>query len=280
MPDHDPVFESRPNIPSALDHFHEILGPAGRRLSIFLDYDGTLTPIVERPELALLSASTRDAVQALASYATIVILSGRDLEDVHARVGVDGIIYAGSHGFDIIGPGGLRKRVATDFLPGLDSAEKELRTKIADISGVLIERKRFSIAVHYRQVNQNHLEAVTRATTEVATRYSELRILPGKKVYEVQPNVGWNKGRAAIWLIEKLGLDQAGGLLLYIGDDQTDEEAFRALGQSGTSVIVTDQPQPTAAHFALSSPGEVERFLREIIRFASGPHNAQYSADR
>src|SRR5690242_10392430 len=111
-------------LPSALEHVDEIAEAGDRGLAIFLDYDGTLTPIVSDPEKALLSDSMRQTLQELATHIAVAILSGRDLDDVRRRVGIDKIIYAGSHGFDIAGPRELRKEVATEFLLKLDAAEE------------------------------------------------------------------------------------------------------------------------------------------------------------
>src|SRR5438445_11216671 len=117
-----------PAAPSALDYVDEIVAEMGaRRLVVFLDYDGTLTPIVSRPEKAGLSNSTRQTLQKLAAQAPATILSARDLEDIRHRVGIGGIVYAGSHGFDIARPRGLRKETATDFLSTLDAAGSELK---------------------------------------------------------------------------------------------------------------------------------------------------------
>ena len=161
-------------IPSALEHIQAIAGRSGR-LAVFLDYDGTLTPIVSHPEKALLSDSMRTTLRALAARAPVAILSGRDLYDMRQRVRVEGIVYAGSHGFDIAGPHGLRKQMASEFLPVLDAAEKELGERLAGISGALLERKRFSIAAHYRQVADESVPQVEQAVHEVAARHRELR---------------------------------------------------------------------------------------------------------
>jgi trehalose-phosphatase len=252
-------------IPSALDRLHEIAPTRGRRLAIFLDYDGTLTPIVSHPAHAVLSDSTRQAVRTLAARMPVAILSGRDLDDIRRRVDIEGIVYAGSHGFDIAGPRGVRKQVAAEFLPILDAAEKELCEKLAGITGVLLDRKRFSIAAHYRQANESGVIKVTRAVNEAIARHRELRTITGKKVYELQPDIDWNKGRAVAWLLETLGLEQPEVLPLYIGDDRTDEDAFRVLQQRGVGIIVTEELRPTAARYALKGPAEVERFLRELV---------------
>src|SRR6266487_3770255 len=132
-------------IPSALEHVQEIGGRSGRA-AVFLDYDGTLTPIVSQPEDAWLSDSMRQTLRELAARAPVAILSGRDLDDVRRRVNLDGIVYTGSHGFDIAGPHGLRRQMATEFLPKLDMAEKELHAVLGGISGARVERKRFSVA--------------------------------------------------------------------------------------------------------------------------------------
>jgi len=157
-------------LPSALNHVQEIVRRDDRP-AVFLDYDGTLTPIVSRPDRALLMDSTRAILRTLAAKMPVAILSGRELNDVRKRVDIDRIVYAGSHGFDIAGPRGVRRQEATEFLPALDFAEKELREKLAGIAGALIERKRFSIAAHYRNVNESDVSKVEQCVNEVAERH-------------------------------------------------------------------------------------------------------------
>ncbi len=251
-------------IPSALKHVQEIARRSDHP-AIFLDYDGTLTPIVSHPENALLSDSMRQALQALILQAPVAILSGRDLDDVRQRVNIGAIVYAGSHGFDIAGPRGLRKEMATEFLPKLDMVEKELGTQLVGIAGAHVERKRFSIAAHYRNVSESDVPKVERAMSAMAARHRELRKMDGKKVYELLPDIDWDKGKAVLWLLENLGLDCANGRPIYIGDDRTDEDAFRALGQRGVGILVSEQPRPTAASYSLKDPAEVGRFMRELV---------------
>ena len=194
-------------IPSALEHVQEIAGRS-RRVAVFLDYDGTLTAIVSQPENAWLSDSMRQTLRELAVRARVAILSGRDLDDVRRRVNIDSIVYGGSHGFDTAGPRGLHMQMATDFLLDLDVAEKELHEGLDGIPGARVERKRFSVAAHYRNVKENDVAAVERAFGGVAARHLELRRIDGKKVYELLPDIGWDKGKAVIWLSETLGLDR------------------------------------------------------------------------
>lgn len=250
-------------IPSALEHIQEI-GRRGDRLAVFLDYDGTLTPIVNHPEDALLSDSMRQTLRSLAARVPVAILSGRDLDDVRGRVHVDGIVYAGSHGFDIAGAGGLRRELGAAHLSVLDVAETELREALDEIPGAQLERKHFSVAGHYRNVSQEDAFKVALAVDAVAARHRELRRINGKKVYELVPDIDWNKGKAVLWLLETLGLEGRNALPIYIGDDRTDEDAFRALEKRGISIIVSEHPQATAASYWLKSPDEVECFLQKI----------------
>ena len=250
-------------IPSALAHVQDI-ARSGHRLAVFLDYDGTVTPIVSHPEDAWLSESMRETLRSLTARVPVAILSGRDLDDVRGRVLVDGIVYAGSHGFDIAGAGGLRKELGAAYLPVLDEAEAQLREALEEIPGAQLERKHFSVAAHYRNVNQNDAFRVGLAVDAVAAKHRQLRRMDGKKVYELLPDIDWNKGKAMLWLLETLALDGRNALPIYIGDDRTDEDAFSAVGQRGIAIVVTDQPQVTAANYTLRNPEEVERFLQKI----------------
>ena len=252
-------------LPSALEHLQEIAGSGHGSVAIFLDYDGTLTPIVNRPEQAVLMDSTRAILRTVAARVPVAILSGRDLDDLRRRVDIDTIIYGGSHGFDIAGPLGLRRQEAMKFLPTLDAAEKELKEKLTGIERALVERKRFSIAVHYRNVIESDFPKLKQIVSEITARHRKLRRMEGKKVYELLPNADWDKGKAVRWLLEHLGLEHEKIRPIYIGDDRTDEDAFRALEQRGVGILVTEQPRPTVAGYSLRDPTEVERFLRELL---------------
>ena len=251
-------------IPSALEHVQEI-ARSGDRLAVFLDYDGTLTPIVSHPEDAWLSESMRQTLRSLAGRVPVAILSGRDLDDVRGRVLVDGIVYAGSHGFDIVGAGGLRRELGAAYLPVLDTAEMELREALDEIPGAQLERKHFSVAAHYRNVNADDALKVAIAVDALAARHRELRRINGKKVYELLPDIDWNKGKAVLWLSDTLELERGKAFSIFIGDDRTDEDAFRALEERGVGILVSEHPQATAANYCLNNPEEVERFLRELI---------------
>ena len=255
-------------LPSALESAHEIIRRAtGKRLAVFLDYDGTLTPIVPRPELATLSEDMRLALRSLAAACTVGIISGRDRADVERLVGLDSLVYAGSHGFDIAGAGGrhLLYEAGTPFLADLDGAERTLADVLSQVPGTLIERKNFSVAVHYRLVRPEHQEAVDATVNAVASQHPNLRTKGGKKVYELLPRIDWDKGKAVLWLLRTLDLEPPKGLPLYLGDDLTDEDAFTALQGLGVGIVVGELSRQTAARYALRDTNEVRLFLEQVV---------------
>jgi trehalose 6-phosphate phosphatase len=257
---------------SALKQLEDIFRQAqGKQLAVFLDYDGTLTPIVDHPEDAVLDGAMRQALRKLAKHCTVAVISGRDLKDVQNLVGLDGIFYAGSHGFEISGPQGRHSehQWGKQFLPALDQAEKSLRDRLEkDIQGVQVERKKFSVAVHYRRVAVAKVQEVKEVVNQVQEEIGQLRQTAGKKIFELQPDIDWNKGKALLWLLEQLGLDGPGVLPFYLGDDVTDEDAFQVLTDRGIGIAVQETPTPTAARYRLQDPDEVEKFLKALMAYS------------
>ncbi len=261
-------------LPSALDSFHEISARLkDRNIFVALDYDGTLTPIVDRPEDAVISLSMRQKVKELAAVCTLVIISGRDLKDVRELVGIDSLIYAGSHGFDISGPEGvdISFRQGDDLLPVLDTAEKQMRASLDGISGSAVERKKYSIAVHYRLVAESD---ITRVETIVDTTLADHKSLvkgSGKKVFELRPDIDWDKGKALLWIIDALGFELNKTVPVYIGDDTTDEDAFAVIGWNGIGIVVSEGKidDMTSARYSLANTEEVGSFLQKLNRLIS-----------
>ncbi len=265
--------QSPPTLPSALDHFDEIARRAeGKRLAVFLDYDGTLTPIVARPELALLLDPMRSTIRELARYCPVAIISGRDLPDVRGRVGLEEIFYAGSHGFDIAGPRGEDREVRKfdEFLPALDRAERELRLSLAQVPGARVERKRFSIAVHYRNVPAGKAAQVAATVDKIAAAASQLQYSHGKKVYDLKPAADWHKGKALLRLLQLQNLNRPDVLPFYVGDDSTDEDAFAEIQERGVGILVAGEPRVTLARYSLENPDDVKDFLGKLTAVARG----------
>lgn len=250
-------------LPNVWDHAAELRDRLGDRVALFLDYDGTLTPIVEDYRKADISDEMVQEIRRTAERHPTAIISGRDLDDVRSRVGLEQVFYAGSHGFDIAGPGGVHDRPeqAESFLPPMDAAEKELADPVARIPGAEIERKTFSIALHFRKVADEDVETLEQAVDDVVERHSKLRKGRGKKVFEIQPRAEWDKGRAVQWLLDNTRLGEDHAMPLYIGDDLTDEDAFGALAGRGVSIVVRGGDRVTTADYALADPDDVGRFL-------------------
>ena len=251
-------------LPSALTAVDSLLADAPRLL-VCLDFDGTLAPIVARPELAALAPSTRNVVRELAGLCPTAIVSGRDRRDVAERVDVAEAYYVGSHGFDVSGPPGssIALALGEPYLPALDGAESALRARTAGIPGAIVERKRFSVATHYRLVERALVPVIDSLVSEILEAFPDLRREPGKEVIEVQPNVAWDKGKAVLWLTEALGLEDA--LPIHVGDDLTDETVFAVLAEHGVGIFVGENDRTTAARFRLRNPAEVELLLRRIV---------------
>jgi trehalose 6-phosphate phosphatase len=263
-------------LPHALDDatgLHDRM--AGKRIAVFLDYDGTLTPIVDRPEDAIISDAMRDVVRGLARRCTVCVVSGRDRAVVQRLMGVDDLVVAGSHGFDIWSPQGgrIEREEGTGFADLLQSVTETVREGVAGVPGALVEPKKSSVAVHYRLVDERERPRIKELVDRVlAADPQALKVTPGKMVYEIQPNLEWDKGKAVLYLLEALELDRDDVLPLYVGDDITDEDAFRALAGRGVGVLVADPADPevagrrTAAEFLLRDTEEVENLLDSLVR--------------
>jgi trehalose 6-phosphate phosphatase len=266
---HKPEADSPPLPPSAIEEwaaFEKLLG--GRRPIVFLDYDGTLTPIVPRPQDARLDGPMRTRLEELAGLTPTIILSGRERANVQQMVNLKSLYYAGSHGFDIEGPTGssLTHTMGESFVEDIQAACAQLRPAIENIEGAILENKRYALAVHYRLVDENEVPKLSALIDQTAARIPRLRKTGGKKIFELRPAIDWDKGKALRWLLEHLNLGKD-IFPIYIGDDETDEDAFRELLSFGAGIVVLDESRPTQARFALKNVGEVAEFLLRLNRY-------------
>jgi trehalose 6-phosphate phosphatase len=256
-------------LPSALERFDDVVEAVGARpVAVFLDFDGTLSRIVEDPDAADLPEPTRRVLERLAELWTVAIVSGRGLEDLRRRADVPGVLLVGSHGFEILGPGGRRieQPAAAELLPEIEAASRELREALTPFPGVLVEAKRYAIAAHYRR-NAEAGPEVERAVREVAGKHPGLVVSGGKRIFELRPALDWDKGAAVLWLQQELGLEAA--VPVYVGDDVTDEDAFRGLGDRGIGIVVLGEAnRPTLADYSLDGPDEVRSFLARLVDLA------------
>jgi trehalose 6-phosphate phosphatase len=197
----------------------------------------------------------------------VCIVSGRRLEDVKERVGVSGIIYVGNHGFEVDG-------IKCD-IPGLDKRRakylvgevcRKLSERLNGVEGVLVEDKGLTASVHYRQVSEDQIDRIKGEVVDILSLYTDLKLTEGRKVLEIQPAVGWGKGKVVDFIFRKLCEAWPGErtLAVYAGDDKADEEVFEVLGDRGVTILVSDKKVDTRARFRVKSVLEIEHMLRSI----------------
>ncbi len=234
-----------------------------QNLFLFLDYDGTLTPIVSRPEVALCASGVKRHLEKLRDLpgVSLAIISGRSIEDVREKVGVSGITYVGNHGLEIENPAGKHKKILVSARKKeLKRITQKLQNSLEKIPGILFEDKGPILSVHYRNVAQKFFAKVPQIVeAELQQWRNRWKVASGKMVLEIRPNINFNKGKAVKEILRSFPSLEL--LPIYLGDDQTDEDAFRMLKGQGISVFVGSGKLSSEADFFLKSPDEVQEFL-------------------
>lgn len=233
-------------------------------MAIF-DFDGTLTPIVPTPAAARLAPRARAALARLSRHerAFVAVLSGRRVAEVRALVAVPGIVYGGCHGLEIEGAG-VRFRHPRAGAARVAPARRRLVAGAASIPGARVEWKRLAVSLHYRGVAPARRAVVRALAAAVARRAPDLAVVPGHRVFEFLPRVGWDKGAAVRWIVRRArpALRRGRPLVLYVGDDTTDEAAFAAVGARGVTIRVGGGP--TRAGHTVRGVREVHALLRRL----------------
>ncbi|KAM3243620.1 hypothetical protein ACQJBY_055520 [Aegilops geniculata] len=261
--------------PSALGKFEQIASASkGKKIVMFLDYDGTLSPIVANPDAAYMSDAMREAVRDVAKHFPTAIVSGRCRDKVHNFVGLSELYYAGSHGMDIKGPGSNPESVlcqpASEFLPMIDEVYKVLVEKTKSTPGAKVENNKFCLSVHFRCVDEKRWNFLAEQVKAVIKDYPMLKLTQGRKVFELRPSIMWDKGKALEFLLESLGFASCSDVLpVYIGDDRTDEDAFKVLRKrgQGVGILVSKCAKETSASYSLQDPAEVMEFLLRLVEW-------------
>ncbi|KAF8775104.1 hypothetical protein HU200_004964 [Digitaria exilis] len=249
--------------PSALKWFEAALGAAkGKQIVMFLDYDGTLSPIVEDPDRAVMSEEMRDAVRRLAEHFPTAIVSGRCRDKVFNFVKLTELYYAGSHGMDIEGPAKQQSKhikasaeeeeavvqyqAGSEFLPIIEEVYHTLTAKMESIPGAMVENNKYCLSVHFRCVQEEEWNAVEEEVRSVLKEYPGLKLTHGRKVSIVSYRsiirfymdlgiLSWRfalhqvgQGQGPRFLLKSLGYAGRSDVFpIYIGDDRTDEDAFK-----------------------------------------------------
>ncbi|XP_039144396.1 probable trehalose-phosphate phosphatase 6 [Dioscorea cayenensis subsp. rotundata] len=266
--------------PSALDMFEEIVvASKGKQIVMFLDYDGTLSPIVDDPDSAFMSDAMRGAVRDAARYFPTAIVSGRCRDKVYDFVRLAELYYAGSHGMDIKGPVKGPKHTktkakpvlfqpASEFLPMISEVFNALSERTRSTPGVIVENNKFCVSVHFRCVEEKRWSSLAEEVGSIVKEYPKLTLTQGRKVFEVRPTIKWDKGKALEFLLESLGFADCENVLpVYIGDDRTDEDAFKVLRErgQGIGILVSKFAKETSASYSLQEPTEVMDFLHRLV---------------
>lgn len=266
--------------PNVLENFDELKKLAkGRVLTLFMDYDGTLTPIVNNPDHAYLSVETRKAIQELAMLFPTAIISGRGRAKVEEFVQLAELYYAGSHGMDIAAP--KFSNVTLAFQPAaqyeslIQEVTKRLREVTSHIQGSSIEDNKYCVSIHFRNCHQDSYEEILKLVENIVEQEPDLHITRGRKVLEVRPRVNWDKGSALVHLLSMLGIPENEVFCLYIGDDRTDEDAFRVLVDRGigAGILVSSKVKPTKGIWTVRDPCEVTKLLEKLIEFGNSSEN-------
>lgn len=247
-----------------LDRLDRELGE-GAGLVAILDYDGTLTPLVSSPAAAVLAPSVRATLARLAESdrARLAILSGRGLADLRARVALDNVVYGGCHGLEITGRQ-LHFRHPRAQRSGVAATERALAAALRAVPGARLECKGLAVSLHYRGVVPSRRPAVREIAEQVLSRRPELMLVAGHLVFDFLPRVGWHKGTAARWIVSRLvrTLPARRAVIMYAGDDASDERAFAAL--RGRALTIHVGTRPTAAEYRVRGVREVQALLHRM----------------
>ncbi|MDI6642786.1 MAG: trehalose-phosphatase [Candidatus Hodarchaeaceae archaeon] len=243
-----------------------------KRTLLLLDYDGTLTPIVERPELATLPLAMRKVLRSVATRHRVAIVSGRSLVDIKKLVGLKGLYYAGNHGLEISGPGAkLVQPKALRMCSAIAQLCRKLRKELKEIKGAIVQDKGLTVSIHYRLVQLKklkRLKSIVRKITKPYLNSGTIKITRGKKVIDILPNIAWDKGKAVLWIISVVDPKRR-FTPVYIGDDRTDEDAFLVLKNRGVTILVSEKWKKSHAKFFLKNVGEVKSFLEKLAEIKS-----------
>ena len=229
-------------------------------LALYLDFDGTLAPIADYPEDAVLLPAARAALEQLASHARVAIISGRALSDITRRVGLP-LVYAGNHGLEIEGPGfRFVEPRALAAAPALRRLCDCLEARLAGVPGVLVEYKQLTASLHYRRAPAEQVREVAAALHSVVAGFPEFAVSGGHMIFNLRPALDWDKGSAARWIQQRLGTPS--DAILCAGDDLTDEDLFAAF--PGAATIAVGCGHLTHARWCVSDCEEIAALLEGL----------------
>ncbi|MBI4250021.1 trehalose-phosphatase [Candidatus Uhrbacteria bacterium] len=267
------------------NHFTEIKKRfTGRKVAIMLDFDGTLSSIASTPQRARIHVGIKKVLKKLSqSPHTMYIVSGRSVADVKKKIGIANVTYVGNHGMEWE-MGGRRKTIPLPrtIKQAIGKAKQKLRIIQKKFPGILIEDKQLAVALHYRGIRKTDAKSFQTQTASLLgelTRDEHLKIGKGKKVFELLPNIAWNKGFFVRMMVKTELKNMAQKDIIYIGDDQTDEDVFRILPKALT--IRVGKNKKSAARYYVRSLQSVYQILTMLVsRYPSERSIFRNSADQ
>lgn len=250
--------------PLVWEHFSTVRNELMRseRLLLCLDFDGTLAPIVDDPWEATVPADTKRVLQRIANRSSVdvAIVSGRSLSNLRTRVDVPPVILVGNHGLEI------ERDDASWIHPVVEAAREDLEavrdaleTRFVDVSGVFLEDKYATVTIHYRRIRPNVEEDVQEIVEGVISGLDSVVVTRGHRVFEVRPAIDWHKGDAVRVLLDDSDVDRT----IYVGDDETDEDAHRELAETD-HIGVTVGDEPSVADLRVRDPDGTRRLLERL----------------
>lgn len=251
-----------------LENWEGVKGLFINPIFFMTDFDGTLSPIVEKPEMAEMSPDLRPSLSRLAELCPVAIVSGRGLSDLKSRVLLEDVYYAGNHGYEIEGPDlDFVKEEAKEARKSIEKICDRIQRRADYIDGVIVEDKIYTASVHYRRVEDEIVSDLWKIVEEETKPFREkdlVKVSHGKKVYEIKPSFDWDKGKAVSLLLNVASVEEE-TLTIYIGDDTTDEDAFEVLRNSGVGILVSKKDKDSAADFRLRNVEEVGELLFKLV---------------
>lgn len=234
-----------------------------KNIILFLDYDGTLTEIVSTPDKAILSKEIYSILIKLKKIFQIAIISGRSLKDIMEKIGIKDILYVGNHGSQIWdGKRIVLNQMIEENRILLNKFFERIKDETANIDGFFIEDKTITGSLHYRNVKIEKLSYLFKIIEKISKDYEDnFDFVLGKKVFEIRPKNSLNKGKAVSWIIENLAKNK---YPIYIGDDSTDEDAYKVLSNFGISISLGMNPY---ANYFLKKQSEVKEFLLLLLKW-------------
>ncbi|HHT9146727.1 MAG: trehalose-phosphatase [Candidatus Brocadiaceae bacterium] len=257
------------------DHIQNVneLFKTNTKIILLTDYDGTLTPIQESPDLAILSEEVRQILVKCSLDRTFFlgIITGRSLKQIKKLVNIPKILYAANHGIELEGPGiRFSSPEAKKARCNLWHIYMRLFQALHHIEGVYLEDKGYTVSLHYRLVKKaKDVEFIAKTLTSITKPYVERNAIflsTGKMVYEIRPPVTWNKATTIQWLLTNYFPLNFGEntLLIYLGDDKADIEVFHALKNKELTIFVGNPLDTSTAEYYVHSPEEVRVFLEHL----------------